>query len=885
MGDARLQRLESLFHKVLQVPTDRRVEYIDQICGDDESLKRDLQSLVAREPNGDTFLASPAEHAMSAVEPRRPLGAWRTGQHIGHYIVGERLGAGGMGEIYRARDAKLGRDVALKLLPPEFAADAAWMSRFEQEARLLASLNHRNIATIYGIEAADGAPAIAMELVDGTDLAETIRSAVRRTGRGLPVQQTLTVAAQLAHALDAAHERGIVHRDLKPANIMVTRDGDVKVLDFGLAKLVESAAAAPRTAGPTLTVVPTRPGIVVGTAAYMSPEQARGQTVDKRTDIWAFGCVVYELLTGHAAFGRQTLTDTLAAVIDADPDLTRLPSDAPWGLVALVRHCLEKDPKRRLRDIGDVRAYLDPQPGAAASVDVRKSKRRLFPIVVSGFGVLAIVIASLWWFSRSGGATTGWWSHSPIQFPVDPIGFPDSDQTPIALSPDGSQLAWAAAREGRPATLWIQSLAGGTPREVMGTEGASGPFWSPDGLLVGFFTATKLNTVDLKTGLATTVADLDAVVSGGSWGPNGIVYSARYAMLRVPAGGGTAATVASLNPQFHENSLRYPHFLPDGRHFVYVARSGRPQESAAYVGSLDGTATRLFPTSTEVTYAAPGYLVYGRDNLLVARRFNAATLELGSDVQPIAPYRAGQTTGMDGNFAVAAGVLAYLKEPTLTATELWWLDRSGHPVEQLATAVPGVVGNFRIAPDGMKVAADFANTTSTGRSVWVLPAKEGGPERVTFEATDDWVPVWSPDGGSMLFYVISQRRERSLHARLGERCGKGRVVVGCAKNAFGLFARRKVPCLRSKHAAGIGYLGVAAAERIPAADCQFLRPRTSGSFFAEREVRGLQLRRNGSLRDLCSTVPADRSEVANNGRRWWPSQMECERSGNRLPPR
>jgi Tol biopolymer transport system component len=689
-----------------------------------------------------------------------------------------------MGEVYRAHDSRLGRDVAIKILPREFADNPERLARFEREARVLASLNHPNIAAIYGLEETGPAdalghlrlPAIVMELVEGQTLATRLAAGATRrpsgswsvdAAKGLTFRQCITVAHQLVDALDAAHERGIIHRDLKPANIIVTPDSVVKVLDFGLARAAV-ATNAPGSEHPTaLTIDGTRPGVVMGTAAYMSPEQARGQEIDRRTDIWAFGCVLYEMFTARPAFERETITDTLAAIVDAEPEWARLPAETSPGVIALLKQCLEKEPKRRLRDIGDARPYLEQLPAADGKGAVLNSKRRRLAMFAGGLGLLAIVLAGAWSSFRANQVPDAWWSHSAIRFPVDPIGYPDPEQTPIALSSDGSQLAWVAARDGKATTLWIQALAGGSPREVPGTEGASGPFWSPDGVHIGFFTDTKLNTVDVRSGLVTTVAEQNSVVSGGTWGADGtIVYSARYAILRVPASGGTATPVAVLNPQFHENSLRYPHFLPDGRHFVYVARSGRPQESAAYVGSLDATPRRLFATATEVSYGAPGYLIYGRDNVLVARRFNAQTFELGSEVATIAPYRAGQTTGMDGNFAVAGGVLAYFQEPTLPPSELWWLDRSGRPLEQLVSPIPGPVGNFRISPDGTKVVVDVASTTSTGRSVWVLAGKDNAPERVTFEASDDWTPVWSYDGRSVFFLSyrngVSDLFEKSL---------------------------------------------------------------------------------------------------------------------------
>ncbi len=442
-----------------------------------------------------------------------------TGSRLGPYEILALVGSGGMGEVYRARDAKLGRDVALKVLPEAFARDAERMARFQREAKVLASLNHPNIASIYGLEDSSTTHALVMELVEGPTLADRIKSGP------IPISEALPIAKQMCEALEYAHERGIVHRDLKPANVKVTGDDAVKVLDFGLAKALEGDASSIDIANsPTVSRMATQAGVLLGTAAYMSPEQAKGKAVDRRADIWAFGCVLYEMLTGKMAFGGESVTDTLAAVIRAEPDWSRLPVGTPIRVRVLLQRCLQKDPKQRLRDIGDARISLDevlsgtPEaslPGAAGIF--APLWRHALPSVVA---VLAIALVVLGWaYQRA--------LHAPASaqllryqiFPPEKASF----GTALALSPDGRHLAFTATGQDGRTRLWVRDLDTLASRPLPGTENATDPFWSPDSRFLGFPTGNELERIDISGGAPQTICYLPGLSYGGAWNQDGVI--------------------------------------------------------------------------------------------------------------------------------------------------------------------------------------------------------------------------------------------------------------------------------------------------------------------------------------------------------------------------
>jgi eukaryotic-like serine/threonine-protein kinase len=488
------------------------------------------------------------------------------GKTLGHYEITSQLGKGGMGEVYRARDTKLNRDVALKVLPSEFANDLERMGRFKREAQLLASLSHANIAAIYGLEESGDVRALVMELAEGPTLAD-------RIGKGpIPLDEALSITRQIAEALEAAHEKGIIHRDLKPANIKVSPEGIVKVLDFGLAKALEGeTAAADASQSPTLSLAATKAGIILGTAAYMAPEQARGSAVDKRCDIWSFGVVLFEMLTGKQLFTGETVSDTLAAVLRSDVDWTLLPGDTPPGVRSLLRRCLTKDRKERLRDIGEARIaiseYLANPFGRpvqeTATAGGHKLRERFAWAGAVVLLLAALAVLSFIHFRKA-----------PVEAPdlhLQVITPPDTEPTDLAISPDGRSLAFVASAQGS-RRLYVRSLNRVMAQPLAGTEGASLPFWKPDGRSIGFFADSKLKRIDIAGGLPQSLANASGGY-GGTWNRDDIILFARsYSepLYRISASGGDPTAVTKLDPP-RRMSQMHPQFLPDGRHFLFYS--------------------------------------------------------------------------------------------------------------------------------------------------------------------------------------------------------------------------------------------------------------------------------------------------------------------------
>jgi serine/threonine protein kinase len=685
-----------------------------------------------------------------------------TGRRLGVYHVQERIGAGGMGEVYIARDTRLGRDVAIKILPQVFTADPDRLARFEREARVLASLNHPNIGAIYGVEEADGLRGLVLELVEGETLAERIarsggpegpplREMGRRAGSSdpaIPIGETLSIARQIAEALDAAHEKGIVHRDLKPANIKIRSDGTVKVLDFGLAKAAAGDGVSPDlTHSPTITVAGTREGVILGTAAYMSPEQARGQAVDKRTDIWAFGCVLYEMLTGRSAFGRDTITDTIAALVEREPDWSQLPAGLSPNMRRLLQHCVDKDPKRRLRDIGDAGFEIEAavHPPAASSVGSSANDRRrpwwAVPVLLGGvvLGIVGIVL-----YSRSSVPVL---PETRLEVTTPPTTDPGS----LAVSPDGRKIVFIGTANSAPA-LWLRQLDSDSARPLAGTAGAAFPFWAPDSRSVGFFSDGQLRRIDIAGGSPQTVA---AAVNGrgGTWNSDGTIVftpSASSPLFMVSAAGGEPQAVTELKaPQ--QASHRFPQFLPDGRHFVFWVR-GSPDARGIYVSSLDGLEMRqLLRADSAAVVVLSGHLLFVREGTLFAQRLDVSQLMPVGDPVPVTE-RLAFNAGYDfaAMSASGTGVLVYRPEGTGGERRLTWFDRSGKEVTFAGPIDPATPWNPHVAPDGRTVAVD--RTVNGNGDIWVVEMARGLlGRRITTSPSNDGSPVWSPDGNRIAF--------------------------------------------------------------------------------------------------------------------------------------
>jgi serine/threonine protein kinase/Tol biopolymer transport system component len=683
-----------------------------------------------------------------------------TGATLGPYQVIGLLGAGGMGEVYRARDSRLDREVAIKILPPSLASDPDRLMRFEREAKTLATLNHPHIAQIHGIEESSGIRALVMELVEGETLAD-------RIARGpIPLDEALPIARQIADALEAAHDAGIVHRDLKPANIKVRPDGAVKVLDFGLAK----ADAAGRPGGdevinsPTITSpAMTVQGLILGTAAYMAPEQARGRPVDRRADIWAFGCVLYEMLTGARAFDGEDVTEILGAIVKTEPDLSRLPATTPPLIVALVRRCLQKDPRRRQQHIGDVRIAIDeaaetPSLPADASANPTRRRAAAVPWVIAGVATAAAIFMAV----RT--APYGPVADAPmlrVDITTPPI-MSFSQIADFELSPDGRLIAFVAGSQAAP--ISVRSLESGEVRQLPGTDGASQLFWSPDSRSVGFFADGKLMRVELAGGAPATIARTGNAVLGATWNRDGTVLFAqlRSPIMRVSASGGPASPMTGMTPADH--ALVYPQFLPDGDHFLFAsgappaARTGLGSSGSALelrLGTLStGLSRVIMPLSSfYVQVLPPDRVVYFREGELRVQRIDLQLASLLGNPETIATGVPESSAGR-GAFSVSAGgTVAYRVGGV--SVELAWFDRTGRMLARAAEpdTAQQVVG-ARLSPDGSRIALD--RMVDGNRDVWVLDPSRGSLTRLTSDPGGDGLPVWSPDGQRVAYESLRQ---------------------------------------------------------------------------------------------------------------------------------
>ena len=652
-----------------------------------------------------------------------------------------------MGEVYRARDTKLNRDVAIKVLPDSFASDADRLARFTREAQTLASLNHPNIAQIYGLEESDGVRALVMELVEGEDLSQ-------RIVRGpIPIDETLPIARQIAEALEAAHEHGVIHRDLKPANIKLRPDGTVKVLDFGLAKATESATGASvnLSHSPTITspVMMTGMGVILGTAAYMAPEQAAGGVADKRSDVWAFGVVLMEMLTGRSVFTGETVSHVLASVLKSEPDWTTLPVETPAPLRRLLRRCLEKNRKRRLSDASDARLEIEE---AALGTDIasvppaaRTTRREVLAWAIAGLAVIAAISVVAWPALTRPALIPMAASQFVVPAPEGLVYRPAP-----AISPDGRTIVFAAAGTDGRSQLWVRPLDVITARALPGTEGGTAPFWSPDSRSIGFFTFGHLKKTEVSGGLPQILASVTGSIGrAGSWNRDGIILFSEglnRALKKVSAVDGAVVTVTTGSNPF---------FLPDGRHFLVfqVERSGASAAETSgqgiYVGAVDSPDTKLLVLADSAgVYASEGFLLFSRGGVLMAQPFDAVHLTTTGDAVPIAD-RVQVTPGFRQVVSVADdGTLLY-GSSTPQETRLDWVDRRGTQVALVAP--PARFGNLALSPDGTRVAFDRPPEGSAASDVWLLDLAQNISSRFTFGPYVDNVAVWSPDSRTVAF--------------------------------------------------------------------------------------------------------------------------------------
>jgi Tol biopolymer transport system component len=674
-----------------------------------------------------------------------PLSA---GTRLGPYEIVSALGAGGMGEVYRAHDTKLRRDVALKILPDAFATDPERLARFQREAQVLASLNHSHIGAIYGLEESNGIRALVLELVEGPTLADRIAQGA------IPLDEALPIARQIAEALEAAHEQGVIHRDLKPANIKLRPDGVVKVLDFGLARLAEAPAAS-GAVGPSQSPTITTPammtgvGMILGTAAYMSPEQAKGRPSDKRSDVWAFGSVLYEMLTGKRAFKGEDVSDTLAAVLRDEPDGTALPADTPPAIRRLLRRSLEKDHKRRLPDIAVARIEIDEalstgnvEPAIAPGA-LRTRERLAWISIVGLVTLVALAIAA--------------WAFRPVPPPALEMRLeintpPTTTPTSLAISPDGQKLVFAGTDQGR-SGLWLRSMNAVSARALAGTEGASFPFWSPDSRSLGFFADAQLKRIDIEEGRVQILANASSP-AGGTWNQDGTILFVPAdigPIFRISATGSVPTAVDRIDAK--QTGHTFPQFLPDGRHFLYYV-AGNPEVRGVYIGEIGGTDTRrVLDAESAATYTSVGYLLFVRQGTLYAQRLDLGQMALRGS--PIAVAERVAVTGTPARgfvaavSASAAGAIAYRVGSVIeNPRRLTWFDRSGQEIGIAADAANSAVGPA-LSPDGHRVA--LSRTLNGGTGIWLLDLGRGVLSRFTFATAVDTQPIWSPDGRRIAF--------------------------------------------------------------------------------------------------------------------------------------
>ena len=755
-----------------------------------------------------------------------------------------KLGAGGMGEVWRAEDVKLGRQVALKVLPADVADDGDRLARLEREAKVLASLNHPNIAHLYGLETVErtvgegftpsretvssgtgtgtgtgtgmdtepdtstdadadadtdagsrpqdlktscSVTFLAMELVEGEDLSERIKRGA------IPIDEAIPIALQIARALEAAHQQGIVHRDLKPANIKLTSDGAVKVLDFGLAKAWEAQSTDHSLSlSPTMTQHATAAGIILGTAGYMAPEQAAGQGTDTRADVWSFGVVLWEMLTGVKLFDGETVSHVLAAVLTAEPDPGNLPEATPPRITDLIGRCLRKKPKMRSQAIGDVRIaleeYLDDPESSALPVEIPIDElpsapvwKRALPWAVAS--VLLVALAAAVFLRPAPEALVVKATIPPpegTQFDLRP-----ASPGPAVVAPDGSKIAFTALDEDGRTRVFIRRLDAGKAHALSGTAGAQYPFWSPDSRWLGFFTQPDdvLRKIDTNGGPPITLCPASNG-KGGAWSPDGVIVFAADAssgLSRVPVSGGEAVELTVRDTGRH-NSHRFPWFLPDGRHFLFVARGVAGEESTIMVGSLDGgEPVELLNNESQAIYAS-GRLLFVRDQTLMAQDFDPDSLAMTGEAFPVAEdvlVIPGASLAVFG--ASANGVLTFQTGSAIAETTLEWRDRSGRSEGSLGDAA--LYRLARISPDGGHVMVQIVDIESGTQDLWVYEVDRGIRTRFTFDPLADVTPVWSPDGETV-FFSSNRSGKFDVYRKPLSGVGEAELVAEFERNAF-----------------------------------------------------------------------------------------------------
>jgi Tol biopolymer transport system component len=706
-----------------------------------------------------------------------------TGTRLGPYEILSPLGAGGMGEVYKARDTRLERTVAIKILPPRFSEDADMKQRFEREAKAISALAHVNICALYDVGMHEGTEYLVMEHLEGQTLAE-------RLGSGpLPPDQLLKVSIEIAAALDAAHHAGIIHRDLKPGNVMLTKSG-VKLLDFGLAK-----TALPAVKSSSATSLPTempraitQQGTILGTFQYMAPEQLEGREADARSDIFSFGAVLYEMATGRKAFEGKSHAALISAILKDEPaPISTIAPMTPPALDRVVKTCLAKDPEDRFQTAHDIRLQLQwiaeggSQVGLPAPVAQRRKSRERLAWVLAAAAAVAAAILGVGFVRRAPARPR------LIRFEIaNPEGITTIDAPRI--SPDGRHLAFNATDSSGKSRIWVRPLNALAAQPLAGTEGTTRPFWSPDSRFLGFFAEGKLKKIEVSGGPAQKICDAPSGADG-SWSPEGVILfdgTPNDPIYRVSAAGGTPVVAVKTEASRKETTVAWPEFLPDGRHFLYRATGQKPEDNAYRIGSLDSTESKaLAPAQTLVTYTPPGYLLFVRDKTLVAQPFDAKALKTTGEPIPLAEHIGTDSVGL-ARFSVSRdGTLAYRTGES--GDRFLWVDRSGR--EGGTVGDPGEYRNPAFAPGGDRLAFDLADPRSGKRDIWVRDLKRGVSSRFTFGAGGAFCPLWSSDGRRMVFTVGVDLFEKAVEGQGEEKVlfKSDEVKIACDWSRDGRF--------------------------------------------------------------------------------------------------